>query len=216
MTVRDKPTLKSYFESGKVPIESNHIDLIDSIPYVGDGGAMDLKLDRLTCAMGTAFPTGAQRRTGELFYRTDIGLLCFWSGSLWLSIQHFEMRLDWNSLSGTDQFVRTVGMFNRTYPPYIGRVQVYGVFAAPQDANNLWYIVPRLCNAANTSTTDIGTYYTSTVTPGVGSILTFSITTRTHATNYHLLDIFFGKTGSPGALTLGHLYVTYRLIIPTT
>lgn len=51
MPIKDKPTLKGYFQSGLVPNESNFVDLIDSIPEGGPTGVPTTRLISTTAPL---------------------------------------------------------------------------------------------------------------------------------------------------------------------
>lgn len=43
--------------------------------------------------MGTAFPTSPAPATDDLFYRTDLGLLCYYDGTRWLTVHEYTQTL---------------------------------------------------------------------------------------------------------------------------
>lgn len=159
---------------------------------------------------GVAFPTSPV--TNDLFFRTDLGLLCFYDGSQWVTANEYEM------------------------PFTPGQEGNYGVTTAP--ANLLW--APRfssynviLTRAAATGvvvTTNNGSnYWTITLYSDSASIWSFNTSgwtagTATNNNNISLGSTVYGpslyfrwradsKTGTPGALTLSGA-LKYRLVVP--
>lgn len=160
-------------------------------------------------ASGSSFP--ASPAAGQQFFRSDIGHLCFYDGSRWLTAHEYAAPADVFSTGGTaTQFVSRI---RTQYLPYVTRISLSSQVLTLSNGTNYYTVTIRGVNVAYNSAVNIHIFNTSadaagslidkdsapnqTATPNPGAIFDYSIV----------------KTGSPGTLNLyGAFY--YRFIIP--
>jgi hypothetical protein len=167
------------------------------------GGAVSSVNGAVAWNSGTAFPTAA---TGDRFWRTDLGMECYYDGTRWLSTQVFtaEWRM-WPSgaFSGTAAY----------YAPLAGHATGLAVWLL--DAQVFYYA---------SATTNGSHYHTLQWFAAGGAVVTFNMQTQTtdtwvntaigssiayasRASTYVLIT----KTGTPGGISVGST-LRYRVI----
>lgn len=164
-------------------------------------------------AGGTAFPSTPP--TGFLFYRTDLGWLCYYDGTRWLTVHEYEAAffagdsIDFTANNASAMIVR-----NRTdYAPYVTRVALTSRVITTNDANNFWSIVFVGYNLSFGSFTTLVTYTTATDTVNAytthESALTVAPANNTH---FSISITKAGAAANPGTLRLLPA-IFYRLIV---
>ena len=165
---------------------------------------------------GTAFPASADVRdgltAGDRFWRSDLGFLCYYDGTRWLTVHEYESGhvLVSTAVNGTQSAIRANGA---TYASYITRVVCVVRVSTTNNGSNFWSIAVRGLNDALTVATTIQTF--STVAAAVNTFVRGEAnppSTQVPA-NYSAFDIAltFGA-GSPGVIDVTTT-IYYRLII---
>lgn len=164
-------------------------------------------------AGGSQFPTGIS--AGFLFYRTDLGWLCYYDGTRWLTVHEYEAAffagdsIDFTANNASAMIVR-----NRTdYAPYVTRVALTSRVITTNDANNFWSIVFVGYNLSFGAFTTLVTYTTATDTVNAytthESALTVAPANNTH---FSISITKAGAAANPGTLRLLPA-IFYRLIV---
>lgn len=158
---------------------------------------------------GTAFP--GSPTSGDLYFRTDLGWLCFYDGARWLTINEHSILSGVLSTTGNTTVV--LGKIRTDYAIYVSRVSVLVNTATTNDGSNYWSITLDATNAAVSAATTIHAFTTSA--DSVGAYVerdTATMSGTSIPTNRALLRINVVKTGSPGAITF-YPTLFYRLIV---
>lgn len=161
--------------------------------------------------IGTAFP--ASPASGARFFRTDLGWLCYYDGTRWLTVHDYLVPLTTDFLSATVLDAEIVVVEPRTdYAPYITRCIAVSRVATTNNGTNYWVVTFQGRNinfsAAssisqfNTSADAVNTYVRHEEVPNV---------TATPANDDHLA-LRVEVVGAPGTLTL-LASIQYRLVV---
>jgi hypothetical protein len=156
---------------------------------------------------GTAFPTGIA--AGFMFFRTDLGFLCYYDGTRWLTVHEYSATLvpygrsaqPYSGGAGTLLIypVRT------DYVAYYTRAKAYLDVLTTNNGTNFWSFTLTVGATAawafNTSADAAGTALNKEDTTGG----------VTAGTTFAKLDVS-SKTGAPGTLAINVTY-WYRLIV---
>lgn len=157
---------------------------------------------------GTAFPT--TKFLYRPYFRTDLGWLCYWDGTRWLTLHELSMAFTPVILVNTND--ATIYIRNRTdYAPYFTRIAVTTYTAATNDGTHYWTITFRGIDltfgavsnvlAFNTSGDTADTFTSHEAAPGTAN-----------PTKYTHFQAFGTKTSTPGNCTL-FITAYYRLIV---
>ncbi len=180
--------------------------------------ALEIGLERIRKAdagtgAGTAFPSTPG--TGLLYFRTDLGWLCYYDGARWLTtfVQPAILATNPTSSTITNANLRTI-VGHDQYAIYVVRCFYSFNVTAPNDGSNYWTIAFEGENANFSAATTIDSHATSGNGPGAWT--TFDPTPATPAlslANSRHLNVNLTKTlGAPGAIQL-ILSMSYRLIV---
>ena len=160
--------------------------------------------------VGTAFP--ASPATNDRFFRTDLGWLCYYDGTRWLTVHEYtHSTILPIGTSVSNAYLAT--FYQRGgYQPYFTRYAGRRYVQTTNDVSNYWTIAAVLYTQAYGGGTTLDTFSTSA--DGVLTTTTFDRTPNTAQTNasYGLLAISFTKTGSPGS-AFCEMTMSYRLIV---
>lgn len=161
--------------------------------------------------IGTAFP--ASPASGARFFRSDLGWLCYFDGTRWLTT--FELVYVLNPITVAANGNQLIAPIRTDFAPYITRVAVGWVVAAPNDANNYWAYLLRGVSATYAAATNIHSDNTSGGTAGTWSIGNAAPSATATPANNAALDISYSKAGAgaaPGNLTISAALYS-RLIV---
>lgn len=190
-------------------IGQNQIGLVwsDSVTWKGE-------TDGLSGA-GTAFPGSPV--TGAVFFRTDLGWLCFYDGTRWLTSQEYYVNLGFYIGPGATAAFSATGTYSLArmrddYAPWFTRVANSTYISAPNNGSNHWTMTIYSNTANFASATGIYTFNTSGDTGGIWTRHEATPSTQAPAT-YGAIELnVTGKTGSPGTgVWMGNVY--FRLIV---
>lgn len=160
-------------------------------------------------AGGTAFPSTPP--TGFLFFRSDLGWLCYYDGTRWLTENEFSLSSGLRAAPTPGTYV--IGPLRQDYDPYITRVERLINTGATNNGSN-WVQITVLGASANqgaTTTIDVAntsaqsgnTWATNGSTPSATAV----------PANNAALDFSIANSGSPSNLQNLVLNVFYRLIV---
>lgn len=162
-----------------------------------------------TIVQGTSFPSDPY--TGRQFFRTDLGLDCFYDGSRWLTKNLFTASMSQLSLSGTSSGGGTA-LWN-TYQFYIERIVVQIKVSGTHNASNYWDVYARSINNGYGAATTLYTFNTNGLAAGVFYDKSVTPGTRTDATNKYWLDWSANKINAPGNIDFLFFTYVFRYII---
>jgi hypothetical protein len=158
-------------------------------------------------SVGSAFP--GSPATNDLFYRTDLGLLCYYDGAEWLTVEEYVSLT--GSVAASVNTTGNIQMLRDGYQPYFTRCSIITNVATTNDGSNYWTVKPRSLNKTLAASTDILSFTTSADT--VAAYTDHSANPSTaKPTNYGMICTRVDKTGSPGTISCYPTY-HYRLII---
>ncbi len=169
----------------------------------------------LDLGRGTAFPTagsdGGALQAGARFFRTDLGYLCYYDGTRWLTENEFEANLNW---------------FGLTALPYAGSGGT--LILAPTRADHQLYITRAALYAFTNGTNNGTNYWTFDLKDSAGNVFWSPNTSAVAAGQYTVsaaiaalaaspnvayLNMTATKTGAPTSVGALHCTVHYRLVI---
>jgi hypothetical protein len=161
-------------------------------------------------ASGTAFPTSPT--TNLVFYRTDLGWLCYYDGTRWLTTFEYAMVLSaFVSYGTTSPQTTNLQDVRFDYAPYITRVTFHSRVSTTNDGSNFWSFTIQSINGAVTLSDTIAS--TTTAAQAVGAITRVDGAASTpNPTNRDWFRVQLTKTGAPGAVELA-AQMNYRLVV---
>jgi hypothetical protein len=167
--------------------------------------------ERAFTGYGATFPTAPA--TGRTFFRTDLGWLCYYDGTRWLTAHEYAMVLSaFVSYGTTSPQTTNLQDVRFDYAPYITRVTIHTRVSTTNNATNFWSIAIQGINGAVTLSDTIAT--TDTSANSVASINRVDGAASTAApTNRDWFRVQLTKTLTPGAIEMA-AQMNYRLIIP--
>lgn len=158
--------------------------------------------------MGTAFP--GTPYAGMRWFRTDLGLLCYYDGTRWLTVNEYvaEIRI----LASTVDHAQSEAVFQRAdYALYVSRVVVETYVGTTNNGSNYWEVAVNSFNRSFSSPICIA--LPSTAADSANSWNAHdSAASNNPPSGYGILSFQIHKTGSPGELTAAAA-VYYRMII---
>lgn len=191
-------------------------DVLDSVGIVEDttpvlggnltaGGYNITGIGSLTMG-GTAFP--GSPATGQIFYRTDLDLLCNYDGTRWLTVNRYEQSVwVYNQSSGTNLSM----MMPQAYAIYYTRYNFSTYVDTTLDGSNYFSVAINSRTRTESGTTAL-LAATSLASDGADTWVNRAAALNTAPANYGMLDFTITKTGSPGGLDI-FAGITYRYII---
>jgi len=171
----------------------------------------------LDLGRGTAFPTvghdGAAVQAGARFFRTDLGLLCYYDGTRWLTVHEYVVQFTTAHYVQTAIGTALVGevTFRQDFAPYFTRQTTEQVVAGRNNGTSCWTLAYRTMSTAGAVGTTLLTWNTSADTAAV--VVFHDGTTVTTAATYGSVQLIATGTLAPGALTINGAVLFYRLII---
>lgn len=175
---------------------------------------IDRTLERLQTvergmAGGTAFP--ASPPTGFLFYRSDLGLLCYYDGTRWLTVDQFTITSDRLLTPAAGTII--VAPFRGGFAPYITRRDTLLLTGATNTGANYWTISLVGASANQGATSAIDSMNTSALAGATWSTTGAAPSTSATPANNAALDLSLTATGAPSLLAQLVVTLTYRLIV---
>lgn len=164
---------------------------------------------------GTSFPVSGLA-AGQLYFRTDLGWLCYYDGARWLTVHEFSAGLNNVGLTyASTGSVYFLQQLRQDYAVYITRWVVRTSVATTNDGSNYWTCILRGVNALASAATTVDQFTTAadtvaTLTEHDRARGSFSGTNPPTEKSY--LDIVLNETGAPGDITV-YPTVYYRLIV---
>lgn len=170
-------------------------------------------------AKGTSFP--GTPATNDLFYRTDLGMLAYYDGTRWLTVNRYHLPIPpASTLSATGDYSASNGaafraaVWNGVYDLYLVDFYAMTYVASGNTGAAYWTVgLSKETKGAAYSATSIVTASTGT-TPDTNAQFTVH-TVAINAllgTGYGTLIVALTKTSTPGNLTCS-FGVTYRLVL---
>lgn len=170
----------------------------------------------LDLGRGTAFPTtghdGAAVQAGARFWRTDLGWLCYYDGTRWLTTHEYMIPVQaLATFTGPGTLAGTITALRTDYAPYFTRVEMTTVVATTNNGSNFWtidligidlpFVNVSLISNPNTSADSVGVRVNHAAAAGSPA-----------PSNRQFIRGRFTTTGSPGQLEIT-ISAFYRLIV---
>lgn len=161
---------------------------------------------------GAAFP--ANPFLYRPFFRTDLGWLCYWDGTRWLTTHEFPAQFAAQFAIGASSTLTSVEI-RADYSPFVTRATVSERVNTTNDGTNFWQISLRGINVAYGAATTIHTFSTGTMPDTAGTIYQKdSVPTGTQTpSNKARLDVAVTKNSAPGTLDFYGMTAYYRMIV---
>lgn len=175
---------------------------------------IDRTLERLQTAErgmagGTAFP--ASPPTGFLFYRSDLGWLCYYDGTRWLTVHEYTITTDRLLTPAAGTIIVTP--FHGQYAPYITRRATLLLTGATNTGANYWTIALIGASANQGATSAIDSMNTSAIAGATWSTTSAAPSVSAVPANNAALDLSLTATGAPSVLAQLAIMLAYRLIV---
>ena len=176
--------------------------------------ALETTLERLRKAdagtsAGTAFP--ATPSTGSLYFRTDLGWLCYYDGTRWLTTHEYEMNMPFFGgifpYSGGSPATLLLTPSRTDYSYYLLGARAYTLVSTTNNATNYWAF-----QLLDDNTTNLWAFDTSGQAAGAGTLQAQGVMGVVALGSFLNLNIV-GKVLAPGALTVCNITVWYRLVV---
>jgi hypothetical protein len=168
--------------------------------------------DNSLVVSGTAFP--ASPATGSLYFRTDLGLLCYFDGTRWLTVTEYGLSFPRNGFSASSGLA-TLNM-REDYKLFFTRATANVKIDTTLDASNYWSLLFRIfsedwvtidniiwysCNPANGWSLGVNKPFLTTINYISATVPTPS-----------MVDCYLLKNGAPGLIT-AEASLFYRLVV---
>ena len=171
------------------------------------GGALSVINSAVAWNSGTAFP--ANKATGDRYWRTDLGLECYWDGTRWLSVNEYRAA---HSLAPAWPITVTAYLGNAAVDEasiYVTRFVVVAKALNTNDGSNYWTLSFVYGNSDSYGSTTGETPDTKAVGASAWARHSGSVAAAITVTNMSINAV---KTGNPGNLyTLPAIF--YRRIV---
>ena len=158
--------------------------------------------------IGTTFPVTPY--LDELFYRTDLELLCHWNGIYWLTENEYSASLSLVTGLAADTYYQY--RVRSDYTPYLTRVSYTARVNTTNDATNYWKL--RITVMSNGPWTIVSTPFNqNTSADGIGNFVEHEAYVNVKCdTTIRWLATYLTKTSAPGTLDVGCTFY-YRLVV---
>lgn len=178
--------------------------------------ALENALERLRKAdagtgAGSSFP--ASPATGLLFFRSDLGFLCYYDGARWLTIHEYSAVMSTSAATSTVTNANLLTVAQRdNYAIDVTRIETSYFVATTNNGTNFWTITHQGQDGTFGTANNISSFDTSGAAANAWG--TFDVAPNVTATpaNYRHLNISVSKTNAPGQLSILST-VYYRLIV---
>lgn len=154
---------------------------------------------------GVAFPTSPAN--DDLFYRTDLNLLCLYDGSRWVTVQEYPVTISGETAIPLTTSGAVLGRaaLRRDYTLYLTSVAIAYNVLTTNNGSNYWTIAIK-----NDAGSSLGSVSTAAATAGTFTAAALTINATT--TSLFLYADATKTAGAPGNI---YLYVTanYRLVV---
>ena len=171
------------------------------------GGALSVINSAVAWNSGTSFP--ANKATGDRYWRTDLGLECYWDGTRWLSVNEYRAA---HSLAPAWPITVTAYLGNAAVDEasiYVTRFVVVAKALNTNDGSNYWTLSFVYGNSDSYGSTTGETPDTKAVGASAWARHSGSVAAAITVTNMSINAV---KTGNPGNLyTLPAIF--YRRIV---
>lgn len=159
---------------------------------------------------GTAFP--GSPATNDRFFRTDLGFLCYYDGTRWLTAHEYSYQAPYNTGSATGTITNTFARIRNDYATWFTRVAFNTQVATTNDGSNYWTFQIISYNTTFAANTVIFSVSTNADTVNVWTNHDATPSTQNPANYGGLVVNVSAKTGTPGAFAvMANIY--YRLIV---
>jgi hypothetical protein len=159
---------------------------------------------------GAAFPASNQAAQSP-FFRTDLGLHCYYNGARWLTTEMFPAQLMINGSFGSSG-ATALTPIRSDYAPFIVRVTTINIVVTTNDGGNYWMINLRGVNNTYTAASQIHLVSTASQTANTWATVESGPNTTQTPANRQAVDVDLIKIGAPGAI-IPFMTVYYRLIV---
>lgn len=159
---------------------------------------------------GTAFPSTPG--TGLLFFRSDLGLLCYYDGTRWLTVHEYDVIASYLATFSGTPAASAVSALRTDYAPWFTRVVILTSVATTNNAGNFWTVTLQGLDITGASTTNIYQINTGATPDVVGTRTNHEGTAGATPANRALLRVLMTSTGAPGNIELTAT-AFYRLIV---
>jgi hypothetical protein len=202
------------------PLSTDTMDSPDHATQHANANDAIEAIEAMVGLSGTSFP--ASPSSGDKFYRTDLHAGFYYDGTRWLSLTLFSLdfsvgKVIPSGLTTTSGFSVTDGLLRATHPGfgsfdiYLTDLKIATHVATTNNGTNFWAGAIATCTSG-TRTFLANAFDTSAQTAGQWGVYTTAINSVVSST----IDILHiennGKTGTPGALSLGGCSVAYRRV----
>lgn len=164
---------------------------------------------------GTIFPPG---RLNRRFFRTDLGLECYYDGARWLTVNEYSQHLV--TVAGTGNYSSTVTnaqLYNAPIDQSLGGSWVtrlnFGVYVGTtNNGSNYWTVQAYTADITDASSVNLGSSFNTTAVSANNRNLFSVIVGAAANVSHRMYWLSVTKTSGPGTLSITGV-VFYRLIV---
>lgn len=179
------------------------------VPISDTDGYLDSWVEQVKS--GTSFPVSPA--TNDRFFRTDLGYLCYYDGTRWLTVNEYSSSIYDNETFGSSDSTEAQLALSNTHNVYIKRLLCVVSVETTNNGSNYWTL-SLIGGAQNYATeTTFATMTTAAISADNYAAIEADASTNVDATNNKLWYIYLDKSGSPGDITLFSFTIHYRKII---
>lgn len=211
-------------------------DIISVVAYQDSGGSLaigsataDLGMSSLTLTKvdgvvgpagasgtpsGTTFP--ASPGTGQQFFRTDLGLECYYDGTRWLTKNEYAVSLNGSQGAWTATTVSSLMTVNDQSQSGMWITRFLAntfILSGTSNGSNYFTVQLQSADAADVAHTNLGSSFT-TASDAVNTHVKHTVVVGAAVNTAHTyISPALTKTGTPGSLYFFGSTVFYRLIV---
>jgi hypothetical protein len=157
---------------------------------------------------GAAFPGGPS--SGDQFFRTDLGMFCYYDGTRWLTVNEFAGHVD-AIISAAVSPTINVNRTRTDYAKWFTRISGSTWVQTTNDGTKYWTVLLRGANAPRGAFTTIWSFDTHLDTVGVFTQHESAPAVNNPA-NQVWFDVQVDKVSTPGTINV-YVDFYYRLIV---
>lgn len=159
--------------------------------------------------IGASFPSTPA--TDQRFFRNDLGLLCYYDGTRWLTEEEYTANYANAATASGSGGGFIFDPIRGDHAPYIVRVTAIYRVVTTNDGSNYWTIAVRGVTTTVSASTTIHSWDTSAISPDVYTKTDAAATTANPANNSRF-QLLLTETGTAGTIQIG-VTIYYKLIV---
>jgi hypothetical protein len=183
---------------------------LDAVTFNNPLGQLDAAITAYNTGAGTTFPSTPS--AGQFYFRTDLGLWCYWNGTYWLMVNEYPVYLARVTGQSTTASVAATAV-SQTWRPYITRCALNIIVATTNTGSAYWKIHFRGMNQADSSGDDLYTPSTAAIAADTYTHFNSAVNRISTVNPVARFDWYAEKVGTPGNAQF-EAVLNFRFVIP--